>query len=189
MADEQTVLGGVVDFIAKLGFYDVVLPFLLTFTIVYAILDKTQILGKEKEDASKKNLNSIIALVMGLLVVFVKPLVRAINEAMANLVVLIIIGVFFMVLVGVFLTQGEFKLKDEHPGWYRFFVGFMAVGMALIFLQAFRVEDGRTWIQVIWDFMKLSWTSSAAAAVIFVIGLVLFMYFVTKPSRVRRPEP
>ena len=190
MVEEQTVFGGVIDFIARLGFYDVVLPFLLTFTLVYAILDKTRIFGVEKVGArefGKRNLNSIVAFVMALLVIFVKPLVRAINEALANIVVLIIIGVFFMVLVAIFLKEGEISLKEEHPGWYKFFVGFMFAGMVLIFLHAFRVEDGRTWLQVIWDFVKLSWTSSAAAAVLFVIGLIGFMIFVTWPSR-RAPK-
>jgi hypothetical protein len=81
MAEEATVFGGVIDFITRLGFYDVLLPFLLTFTIVYAILDKTKVFGVEKigeDKVGKRNLNSIVAFVMGLLVVFVKPLVRAI---------------------------------------------------------------------------------------------------------------
>ena len=144
MVEEQTMLGGVVDFIAKLGFYDVVLPFLLTFTIVYAILDKTQVFGKEGKDGeSKKNLNSIVALVMGLLVIFVKPLVMAINEAMANLVILIIIGVFFMVLVGVFWKEGEFDLSERHTGWYKFFVGFMNPSCYAVYCFKDRIRESQ----------------------------------------------
>jgi len=189
--EEQTVFGGVIDFIARLGFYDVILPFLLTFTLIYAILDKTRIFGTEKigeREFGKKNLNAVIAFVMGLLVVFVKPLVRAINEALANIVVLIIIGVFFMVLIAIFLEEGPKSLKTLYEGWYKFFIWFMFVGIILIFLHAFRTEDERTWLRVIWDFFGLSWTSSAAAAVLFVIGLIAFMYFVTKPRKPKPPE-
>ncbi|MBW2995072.1 hypothetical protein KY312_01865 [Candidatus Woesearchaeota archaeon] len=185
MVEEQTVFGGVIDFIARLGFYDVILPFLLTFTIVYAILDKTRILGSEKigdQEISKRNLNSIVALVMGLLVVFIKPLVLAINQALANIVVLMIIGIFFMVLVGIFLKEGQFELKEHHPRWYAFLIGIMFFGIVLIFLNALRVADGRTWLQVIGGFIKLSWTSSAAAAVLFVIGIVGFIVFVSWPE-------
>ena len=46
------------------GLTDVMLPFLLIFTLVFAIMQKTKILGEDK-----KNFNVIIALVMALLVV------------------------------------------------------------------------------------------------------------------------
>ena len=48
------------------GLTDVLLPFLLIFTLVFAVLQKTEILGDDK-----KNFNVIIALVLGLL--FVVP--------------------------------------------------------------------------------------------------------------------
>jgi hypothetical protein len=184
MAEETTVLGGVVDFIAKLGFYDVVLPFLLTFTLVYAILDKTRVFGEEGEGKGhpKRNLNAIIALVIGMLVIFVKPLVATINEALANIVVLMIIGVFFMVLVAIFMKEGQHELKEIGQGWQTFFVWFMFIGIMLIFLHALKISDGRTWLQVGLDFVGLSWSSSIAASVLFVIGLVAFIWFVTKPN-------
>ena len=47
------------------GVSDVLLPFLLVFTIVYAVLAKTKILGEAK------NLNIVLAIVLGL--VFVIP--------------------------------------------------------------------------------------------------------------------
>ena len=43
------------------GFTDALLPFLLIFTIVFAVLQKTNILGKDK-----KNFNVILALVLAL---------------------------------------------------------------------------------------------------------------------------
>ena len=57
----ETVLGGVIGFFQRIGIYDVVLPFLLTFTIVFAILEKTRVFGVEKiegADYPRKNLNS-----------------------------------------------------------------------------------------------------------------------------------
>ena len=58
---EESVFRGVMTFFDKLGIYDVVLPFLLTFTIVFAILEKTKVLGTESIEGksySKKNLNN-----------------------------------------------------------------------------------------------------------------------------------
>lgn len=51
--------------LAELGVWDVFLPFLLVFAIVYAVLHKTKILGEKS-----KQFNTVIALVMGLSVVF-----------------------------------------------------------------------------------------------------------------------
>ena len=49
---------GVIEFLGDMGVYDVILPFLLVFTIVFAILEKTKILGTAKEGGEtigKKN--------------------------------------------------------------------------------------------------------------------------------------
>ena len=45
---EATVFGGVIVFLEKLGVYEIILPFLLVFTMVFAILEKTRVYGVEK---------------------------------------------------------------------------------------------------------------------------------------------
>jgi len=177
---ETTLFGGVIEFITRLGFYDVILPFLLVFTLVYAILDKTRVLGQEKDGSPRRNLNSMIAFVMGLLVVSVKPLVMAINEYLANIVVLFIISVFFMVAIGVFVAQGEFDLHAKNKPLFWTIVGVIAFAMILLILHALHTSDGETWLSVVGDFISSAWTSQAAAAVLFVVGLVLFMWFITR---------
>ena len=62
----------VITFFEKLGVYDIVLPFLLVFTIVYAIFERTKVLGTETiegVDYSKKNLNAMVAFVIAFLVI------------------------------------------------------------------------------------------------------------------------
>ena len=44
----ETAFGSVIVFFQDLGMYDVVLPFLLVFAIVYAILEKTKVFGTEE---------------------------------------------------------------------------------------------------------------------------------------------
>jgi hypothetical protein len=87
-----TPLGNAINFLKELGFFDVVLPFLLVFTIVFAILEKTRILGTMKvsdgTDVANKNLNSVVAFVIGLLVNFSPSTVLVILIVLA--VVLII---------------------------------------------------------------------------------------------------
>lgn len=128
----------VIEFMGELGVYDIILPFLLVFTIVFAILEKTKILGVEKingKDFTKKNLNSVVAFVMAFLVIASTQLVAVINEVLANVVLLLILAVSFLLLVGIFFTDKEFSL-EKMPGWVSFFMIFMFVGVIIIFLNA-----------------------------------------------------
>ncbi|PIN72650.1 hypothetical protein COV21_01515, partial [Candidatus Woesearchaeota archaeon CG10_big_fil_rev_8_21_14_0_10_45_5] len=80
----------------QLGVYDVILPLLLVFTIVFAILEKTMVLGYEKigdKKYTRKNLNSMVAFVTALLVVGSTKLVAMINETVSNTVLLLIMSV------------------------------------------------------------------------------------------------
>jgi len=64
----ESMLAESLQFLSRLGVFDVILPFLLVFTIVYAILEKTKVLGTEKvggKVASRKNLNSMVSFVIG----------------------------------------------------------------------------------------------------------------------------
>src|SRR4030042_4452892 len=93
------------EFFEKLGIYDVILPFLLVFTIVFAIFEKTKLFGTDDIDGKKytrKNLNSMVAFVSAFLVVASTKLVAIINETVANAVLLLILSICFLLLAGSF---------------------------------------------------------------------------------------
>ncbi len=106
------------------GITEVLLPFLLIFVIVYAILQKTKILGE-----GRKNLNAAVALVVGLLVVIphvtgrfpanADPVV-IINAALPQLSIVLVAIVFLLVLLGVF-GQDYVMLGVTMPGWVTLF--------------------------------------------------------------------
>ena len=135
---EESVFRGIISLFTKLGVYDIILPFLLVFTIMFAILEKTKILGSEKiegREVTKKNINAIVAFSIAFLVIASTQLVAIINEVMANIVLLLILGVSFLLLVGVFFSDKEFTL-EKFPTWTKFFMVLMFVGIVLIFLNA-----------------------------------------------------
>ena len=173
---EESGFRSIIDFLVSLGVYDVILPFLLIFTIVFAILEKTKILGKEKLSdgtvITKKNLNSIVALVMSFLIIASTKLVAVINEVMANVVLLLILAVCFLMLVGVFFGDKEFTLKD-YPGWSKFFMILMFVGIVIIFLNAL------DWLQYILA-VFVYWDAEWASAIIFFVVILLFMWYIIK---------
>ena len=64
---EETVFRGIIGFLEQIGIYDVILPFLLVFTIIFAILEKTKVLGTETIEGkryTKKNINAMVAFVI-----------------------------------------------------------------------------------------------------------------------------
>jgi hypothetical protein len=172
---ESSVFGGAIEFLDRLGVYDVVLPFLLVFTIVFAILDKTRILGVDKienKEYTKKNLNAIIAFVISFLVVASTTLVRVINEVVANIVLLMVLVISFIMLVGVFHGTGEATLKD-HPGWAKFFMAVVFIVIIMIFLQALG------WLQLLINFITLTDDFDWVATLVLLVIVIAFMLFIT----------
>ncbi|MBI4149215.1 hypothetical protein HY491_02105, partial [Candidatus Woesearchaeota archaeon] len=68
----ESAFRGMIGFLDTIGIYDVVLPFVLVFTIAFAILEKTRVLGTEEIDKvkyTKKPLNALVAFVISFFVV------------------------------------------------------------------------------------------------------------------------
>src|SRR3989344_1812012 len=133
-------LGKAVEFLRDFGLFDVILPFLLVFTITFAVLEKTKILGTIKihgtdEYMPNKNLNSMVSFVVALLVVATANIVRAINESLPNIVLLLVASLSFLILIGVFV-QDEMNFAEKHKNWNRGFIIIMFIGVILIFLNA-----------------------------------------------------
>jgi len=176
---EESIFRGVIDFLAKIGVYDIILPFLLVFTIMFAILEKTKVLGVEKVDGNettKKNLNSMVAFVVAFLVIASSQLVALISEVMSNVVLLLILAICFLMLVGVFFGTGEFTL-EKFPGWTKFFMILMFIGIVVIFLNAL------DWLQYLFAIF-IYWDSEWAAGIIFLAVIAGFMIYI-----VRDPSP
>ena len=181
---EESVFRGVITFLGKIGVYDVILPFLLVFTIVFAILEKTKVLGTEKVEGkslTKKNLNSIVAFVVSFLVIASTKLVSVINQAMADMVLLLILVVCFLMLVGVFFGSKEVTLEN-FPGWTKFFMVVMFIGIVLIFLNAL------DWLQYV-AALFIYWDSQWASAIILLIVVLAFMVYITKDSKPSESKP
>jgi len=108
----------------NIGLTDVLLPFLLIFVIVFAILQRVEILGEKK-----KNMNVVLALILGLAVVIphvtgnypsgMDP-VEIINAALPGVSLVIVAIIMFFILVGAF--GGEISLAgDSVKGWVTIF--------------------------------------------------------------------
>ena len=175
MADSQ--FRSVILFFDKLGVYDVILPFLLVFTVVFAILEKSKILGTEKiggEVYTKKNINAIVAFVVAFFVVASPQLVQVITQVSSQVVILLLLIVLFLTLVGTFMNPAEMTngvfLKD---GWQQLFMVASFIGIVLIFLNALG------WRDLVYNFLKAHWDNELVGTVILLGTVILGMLFIT----------
>ncbi|MFT4303415.1 MAG: hypothetical protein ACMXYG_02545 [Candidatus Woesearchaeota archaeon] len=180
MAEVSTFRGTLL-FFDRLGVYDVILPFLLVFTIVFAILEKTKVLGTEVyegQKVTKKNLNAMTSFVIAFLTVASSRIVSIINQTAAHIVILLLVSIFFLMLVGSFMKEEDspFYLTG---GWQMLFMGIMFIGVVLIFMNAITYEN-RTWLEIIFDFLADFNNSTVVSSIILIIIVVFFMWFIMK---------
>ena len=183
---EQSTFRGIIEFFARLGIYDVVLPFLLVFTLVFAILEKTKLFGTEVvggQNYTKKNLNAIAAFVIAFLVVASSRLVAAINESLARVMLLLVFCVAFMLLLGVFYHHDEKVFLEG--GWRKFFMMLMFIGVVLIFAQSVKFDTGEGFLEVAWSWIAVNFAGGSVVvdSLILLAILIGFMYFITKESK------
>ena len=161
------------------GFIDVILPFLLVFTIMFAILQKTQVLGEKK-----KNFNVVIALVSALLVVIPHVTNRypagsdpitIMNNAIPQVSLVLVSIIFLLILIGVF-GQDKVFLGLAAPGW----VMFASLGIIIaIFGGAAGWWDGKfeRWMTSVFG-------ADAIAILIMILVFGMIISFITsEPSK------
>ena len=172
----------VLQFFDSIGLFDVVLPFLLVFTIVFAILEKTKVLGTEDIEGkkyTKKNLNAIASFVLAFLVVASSELVEIITTVSSQAVVVLFLSVLFLLLVGSFYKEGEPVFLEG--GWKIVFMIIVFIAIIGIFLGAIKTSDGRTWLERLGDFTGTGGDELAGSLILLAL-IVLFIVYATKDT-------
>ncbi len=177
----ESVFRGGLAFLEQVGVYDVVLPFVLVFTLVFALLEKTKILGVQKDMYNKddtiyakKNLNSMVAFVTAFFVIASSKLVALINQTVSQIFILLLLAVMFMLVVGTFNKDDEFSFTKAQQG---IFATVMGIAIVLIFLNALG------WLELAYNFLKINWSGEVVSALIFVLLMAAFIGFLGKPAK------
>lgn len=116
-------------------FTNVILPFVLVFTVIFAILEKTAVLGK------KKDVNAIVALILGLVAVGVPAAIGVLQNLIPVIAVLIII------LFSWFLVFGFVGDRVGDPGWSKGMIKVFLIVIGIILLGIV------TWAVGIFDYV------------------------------------
>jgi hypothetical protein len=169
-------LGGFMQALDSWGVLDVMLPFLLIFTLVFAILQKTKILGDDK-----KNFNVIIALVMALTLIIPHvtgkyPLsydpVNIINGFLPGISLLIVAIVMLFVLIG--LWGGEATWIGGSPS--AIIAILAAIGIIWIFGAAADWWNG-------WNWFTNFFGEDAVALIVIILVFGIIIWFITKSDK------
>ncbi len=146
----------------QLGVRDVILPFFLIFTLLFAVLEKTQIFTtvKTKADGTldlatrkpNKRINGILALCISLLAVIPHvtgsyppgaDIILMINNFLPQVALLAIVIVMFVMMLN--LGGGDLT-ADQQKNWRHGIVGIAAVMLIIIFGRVAFYEGTPSWL-------------------------------------------
>jgi len=143
------------------------LPFLLVFLIVFALLEKTKVLGSDK-----KQINALVAFAIGLIfVAFVFP-VTVVNNLVLFLTVAMV-TVFVGLLLWGFITGGEAKVDDK--------VVKVIFGIIIVIFVAGAVLWATGFYTSIWDWLfKQNWSKTFWTNFLFIVAIAAALAVVLK---------
>lgn len=154
-----------------LGMWDTFLPFLLIFTIFYAVLQKTKVLSGSSDGGDAKKFNMIISAVIGFLVVIPhvtntyppgQDIVLIINSALPDVAAVLVAVVLALVLANIFAQKEDGGALFGANQWVPY------VALAIVG-YIFGARAG--W----WDeFLPLSDATVNLVIILLVFGLVFF---------------
>jgi len=144
-------------------FFEILLPLVLIFTIVFAILQTTKILG------GRKNIDAIIGVVLGLLLVRSTKAVDVINSFLPNVALTMVVILMILLVIGVFLGE-----KTEWAHGLKAFAAIVSVILVLwIFSESYWRRFGVPTL-----FGNLS--SDTKGVLVFIAILIIVIFFVTR---------
>lgn len=173
-----STLGKAVDFFREFGLFDVVLPFLLVFSVVFAILEKTRVLGEE-DGNPKRTLNSMVAFTVAMFVIAANKIVNIINTALPNIVLLTIFIVMFLMLVGILFKEGELNFAEKWKGATAGFAIVLLVAVILIFLNSIELDSGQSWLGFGWEYLITNASGAVVGSIFFAILAIVGVMWIT----------
>lgn len=159
------------DFDAILGndaLFEIVLPFILIFTIIFAVMQTTKVLG------GKKNIDAIISLVFGLLLIRNQTIVETINRFLPNISLLIVVILMILLVVGVF------------AGGYEWSSGIKGLAAVLAVIVVLWIFGASYWSRFGIPNLFSGLSSETRGILAFLAILVVVIFFVTRDESNRK---
>ena len=165
----MSYLSDLISDLTDFGVYDIALPFLLVFTLAFAILQKSKILGKDA-----KNFNVVVALVVGLIFIRNQYLVVLVNRFLPNVSLFIVVFLMLLLLVAIFI-------KEEYAGWGNNLMAVAGIVSILAIIWSLSVDylNGR---YILPDWLT-NLDTGTKSIIIFIAIFVIIIWLVTKEKQ------
>ena len=172
MVDFNRVISNLI----SIGVYDVLLPFILVYAIVFAILQKSKIFeGGSSSTENAKSVNAVVALVFGLFIVAAYNLVQLIQNLIINTIIVLIFILCVFIVIGLIFGDDYKKFFDlEKNKKFSFFILALAFLIILgILLTLLGVID---WFLDIWRNSNSSLNWDTIYTILAIFGIFGIMY-------------
>ncbi|MFH1501165.1 MAG: hypothetical protein ABIE22_04445 [archaeon] len=159
-------------FLSNVIFTEVVLPFLLVFTIVFAVLQKTKLFGE-----NQKRINALVALAVGIILVAFSYPTGIIVKLMPFLAVVLVILFVFMLLFG-FVSGGDqgFTMPKGLKITFGILIGIALVIAVLVFTEC---SGGTCWdwlLNYVFEDVETNMVASGLFIVAIVVAMVVVLW-------------
>ncbi|MBN1275250.1 hypothetical protein JXA12_03080 [Candidatus Woesearchaeota archaeon] len=180
------------------GILDILLPFMLIFTVIFAVLQRTKVLGKDEDGKPMKNFNVVIALVMALAAVIPHVLwgyrslpgaqcnrflasgfidvVCIINNALPSVSLVVVAVLMFLIIVGIW--GKNIDIGSSSLG------GIVTVFSIIAIVFIFAIAAG--WRAQYWPRWLIDPQTQALIIVVLVFGLII--RFIVGPSEKKNKD-
>jgi hypothetical protein len=165
-----------VEVLESWGLTDALLPFLLIFVILFAILQKTKVLGE-----GKKNFNVIVSLVISLLVVIPHvtnsyppegDVVLIINTALPQVSIIFVAIIMLLVLIGILGGEAHW-MGGSLSGW-------IAIISFIVIIWIFGRAAG--WFSYVPGWLRWIQDPDVWALIVILLVFGIVIWFITRDS-------
>jgi hypothetical protein len=146
-------------------FTQYILPFLLVFVLVFAILDKTKILGE-----GKRQINAIVSLVIALVFVSFASAVGIVVKLMPFLAVVLVIVLVFYLMMGFIWNEKEGFNPPKFVKIAGAIIAFIALIVAVLIVTGY-------WDNFLGLFSGEGKTASSVVMIVIVVAAVAAIVF------------
>ncbi len=155
----------------EIGFTQVVLPFIIVFTVVFAVLQKSKVLGVDSKGNPKANYNAIVAFIIGFFVLIMFQTLQAITLFTRYVVVLVIAFVCLAIILS--FIGGKVQMSTAVK-----FIGLVLISFVLL----------EVLVSVGFVGEHVAYSVIVPLLVTFFVAAVIITYVTSKKEEPKKPE-
>ena len=179
----------VIENMKDIGFFDVILPFLLVYAIVYAVLEKSRIFYLNKGDSEDKNLKGVSMIVSFVISIFSVASLTFVSWTQSFLAYISFGLIFFvglMIVLGLIFGDDWIVFFKDGDKWNMkvlYVFGAIIVLLGVIFaINSMDIELDLDIADTLED------SSSDIISILVIVGIVLILYFISKEDPSKKEE-